>query len=83
MKKTWQVQEAKAKFSEVLKEAKSHGPQQITHHGELVAVIISKTEYEKLRGHRQSLVEFLQDSPLKGLDLDIKRDKSLTREVDL
>jgi len=47
MKKTWQIQEAKARFSEVLKEAKIHGPQQITHHGELVAIILSELNMRK------------------------------------
>lgn len=83
MKKTWQVQEAKARLSEVIKEAKAHGPQQITHHGELVAVIISKSEYEKLKGYKKSLVEFAQDSPLKGLELDISRGTSLSRDIEV
>ncbi len=82
MKKIWQVQEAKARFSQLIQEAKAHGPQQITHHGKIVAIIISSKEYERLKGSKISLLTFIQNSPLKGLELDISRDQSLTREVD-
>ena len=43
---TWQLQEAKARLSEVIKKAAKEGPQSITVHGESTAVIISQEEYE-------------------------------------
>jgi len=54
------------------------GPQLITKHGEKTVVIISYTEYEKLRKSQGKLSEFFRASPLAGLDLS--RDKSLPRK---
>ncbi|MCE5312338.1 MAG: type II toxin-antitoxin system Phd/YefM family antitoxin [Nitrospiraceae bacterium] len=81
--KTWQLQEAKARLSEVIKKAAKQGPQTITMRGEPTAVLISKDEYERLKGPRVGFVEFMRESPLLGLELDLKRDKALTREVEL
>ncbi|MGI8679644.1 MAG: type II toxin-antitoxin system Phd/YefM family antitoxin [Jatrophihabitans sp.] len=47
----WQVQEAKQRFSELLRRAGSDGPQIVTKHGEEVAVVINFAEYRKLSGH--------------------------------
>ena len=80
--KTWQLQEAKARFSEVIKAAAQQGPQEITLHGEPTAVVISKREYDKLTKPKGSFVEFLRNSPLMGVKMDLKRDDSLTRDVD-
>ncbi len=77
----WQLQEAKARFSELIRLALGEGPQEITLHGEPAAVVVSKAAFEKLRRPKQSLVEFLQSSPLAGLDLEIERDKSPPRDV--
>ena len=78
----WQLQEAKAKLSELVKFAESEGPQSITVHGQPVAVVISQATFEKLTGTSYSLIEFMQDSPLYGLDeIEFKRDQSLTRET--
>ncbi len=80
---TWQLQHAKAHFSEVIRNATTQGPQDITLHGEPVAVIISKKEFDKLTKPKSSLVDFLRHSPLKGLKLNLKRDKSSNREIEL
>lgn len=81
---TWQIQEAKARLSTVLRSAEQDGPQEITHHGRSVAVLISRADYDRLTGNRQSLVEFMRRSPLYDQDdLIIERDVSLTREVEL
>lgn len=81
---TWQMQEAKARLSELVKLAESEGPQDITLHGRSVAVVLSRSAFERLSGSKQSLVEFMRQSPLYGLeDIDFKREQSVTREVDL
>ena len=51
--------------------------------GELAVVVLSRADYDKLRGKRntQNLSDFLLNSPLAGLDIDFERDQSLTREV--
>ncbi|CAN7464480.1 type II toxin-antitoxin system Phd/YefM family antitoxin [Pseudoduganella sp. LjRoot289] len=81
---TWQMQEAKARLSELVKLAESEGPQDITLHGRSVAVVLSRSAFESLSGSKQSLVEFMRQSPLYGLEeIDFERDPSVTREVDL
>jgi prevent-host-death family protein len=79
---TWQMQEAKAKLSEVVKRAEVDGPQDITLHGRSVAVVLSRAAFERLSGQRASVVDFMQASPLVGLDEELvfERDTSLTRE---
>ncbi|MBC7953281.1 MAG: type II toxin-antitoxin system Phd/YefM family antitoxin [Rhodospirillaceae bacterium] len=79
----WQVQDAKARFSELLRSAAKDGPQAITVRGRTTAVVVSQDEYERLKGRKPSLVEFLRASPLVGADLDIERDRSLPRDVEL
>ena len=80
---TWQLQEAKGKFSEVVKRALSEGPQGITVRGEPVAVVISRAEYVRLTKPKPGFVEFMRGSPMTGLELDIERPQGLTREIAL
>lgn len=81
---SWQIQEAKAKLSEVIKCAESEGPQGITLHGQPVAVVMTRTLYDQLTGNKRSFVEFMQQSPLFGLeDISLERDHSLTREISI
>lgn len=80
---TWQLQEAKGKFSEVVKRAQSQGPQNITVHGEPVAVLISRRDYLKLIHPQPSLVELLRASPLVGSNLKIVREQTPTRKIKL
>jgi prevent-host-death family protein len=80
----WQMQDAKARLSEVIKLAEHDGPQAITLHGRPVAVLLSRMEFEKLSGRGQSFVEFMQGSPLYGLDeLEFDREQTMTRDVSL
>ena len=80
---TWQLQEAKSKFSEVVKRSQNQGPQNITVHGEPVAVLLSRRDYLKLIHPKPSLVELLRSSPLVGIELDVKREQTLTRPIKL
>lgn len=80
---SWQMQEAKAHFSELMRRAAADGPQTITVHGRRAAVVLSPDDYDRLKRPRPSLVEFLRSSPLVGVDLNIERDKSPMRDVDL
>lgn len=84
--KRWQLQEAKARLSEVVKQAASCGPQEITVRGEPAAVVLSPADYNRLRRDRhkaQNLSDFLLASPLAGLDIEFERDRSPAREADL
>lgn len=80
---TWQMQTAKARFSEVVKHAADDGPQEITVHGRPVAVVISRALFDRLSGNEASLVDFMRQSPLYGSDdIEFERDRSLPREVE-
>ena len=79
--KRWQVQEAKQRFSEVLRHAQSDGPQVITRHGEEIAVIIDATEFHKLTEEVPDFKEFLRSGPPWD-ELDLSRSKDQPREID-
>jgi len=80
-KKNWQLQEAKAMFSEVIKAA-AIKPQIITVRGKETAVILSFTTYKKLVSPRQTLFEFIQNSPLRDIELELpQRQPENMREV--
>lgn len=81
--RSWQVQEAKARFSSLLRDAARSGPQQITVRGRAAAVVLSAEEYERLRGRKPPLVKFLRESPLAGIDLALERDRSPARDIEL
>jgi len=78
----WQVQEAKQRFSELVRKAQTEGAQYVTKHGEEVAVVVGIDEYHRLTGHTMDFKEFLMSMP-KGGDLEIDRRREFMREVDL
>jgi antitoxin Phd len=79
----WQLQEAKARLSEVIKKATKEGRQRITVYGKPAAVLISSEEYERLKHPKGSFVDFMRSSPLYGLEIDFQRDQTLACEGDL
>jgi prevent-host-death family protein len=79
----WQLQDAKAHFSELIRICSSKGPQVISVRGKEEAVMLSKQDYEKLLGNKPSFLEFMDQSPLKGVTLDLTRDRSTDRNIDL
>ena len=81
--RNWQLQEAKARLSELIKQATSQGPQEITLRGESAVVVIDKREYDKLVQPKLHFVKFIRQSPLMGTKIIFKRDKSLARKIDL
>jgi prevent-host-death family protein len=81
----WQLQTAKARFSEVFRQARSEGPQLITRQGKDGVVMLPVEQFERLierAGQPGSLVEFFRQSPLAGLELDLDRDKDPGREIE-
>jgi prevent-host-death family protein len=79
----WQLQDAKARLSEVVKKAAKEGPQHITLHGEPAAVVLSEADYQRLRKRPKRFIDFIRHSPLKGVELDLTRDRSMPRKVSL
>lgn len=82
MFKVWQIQEAKNKFSEVVEKALKEGPQIISKRGIESVIVVSINEYRKLKKKPRTIVEFFQQSPLKGLNLLLVRNKDKSREVE-
>ena len=80
---TWQVQEAKARFSELMRGADEAGPQVITVRGRRTAVLLSAKDYDRLSGRKPSLAAFMRASPLAGIRLASDRDRSPPRDIDL
>ncbi len=87
---TWQVQQAKARFSEIVEKARLGEPQMITRHGKEEVVMVSVKDYPlpTLRNlPKRSFVEHLLAFPKLGEDVDLdalfERDRSLPREIDL
>jgi len=76
----WQLQEAKNKFGKLVDEARRNGPQIVTVRGKEAAVVLSIEEYSVLTRHEDSLLELFRKSPLRGVDLDITRDRDLWTE---
>ena len=82
---TWTVREAKARFSEVIEQARHHGPQSITRHGKNAVVIVDAALWaEKQKTGRQGgLADFLRASPLRDADMEIARLNDAPREIEL
>jgi antitoxin Phd len=82
----WQLQTAKARFSELFRRARTEGPQYVTRGGKEAVVVVPKEEFERLTGRSrqpQSLVEFFAQSPLVGVALDLKRKPDYGRKTEL
>jgi prevent-host-death family protein len=86
---SWQVQEAKQRFSEVLRAVEKEGPQTITKHGQEVAVVIDIEEYRRLTGEEKSFVDHLLAFPTLDDDaaavfdeIEAERKKRFAREID-
>ena len=76
----WQIQEAKARFSEMVDRALKDGAQTVTRHGKAVAVLVPAEEYRRLRGGGRSLKTLLAAAPMKGVEITRSRDTG--RRVD-
>jgi prevent-host-death family protein len=79
----WQVQEAKQRFSEIVRQAHDDGPQIVTRHGEEVAVVIGIEEYRRLTGRSPDFKDFLLSAPdLAALDVRRSSERAHTVELD-
>lgn len=78
----WQLQEAKQRFSELIRSVETEGPQVVTRHGDEVAVVIDIAEYRRLRGGGPDFKQFLRAAPDFGT-LTIDRSVVPARMVNL
>ena len=82
MKSTWKLQDAKARFSQVVDDALKVGPQFVTRRRKKAVVVLSTDEFEKLISHKPSFREFLLNCPKIDDDFDIERQKDYSRSVE-
>jgi len=80
---TWQLQEAKSKFSQLVDSAMHSKPQFVTKHGHNAVVVLSFEEYKKITQPKQDLVSFFQASPFGDFELNTTRNKDLPRDIEL
>lgn len=79
----WTLQDAKAKFSEVVQRAVDGQPQCVSRHGKDVVVVISYADLSEAANPPENLFDFFQASPLAGVELDLERAKGTFREVEI
>jgi prevent-host-death family protein len=79
----WLLQDAKARFSELVRRVRSEGPQRVTVHGRDEVVVISAEEFRRLKGDLtgEALIAAMQASPHRDIDLEPRRTPMPVREV--
>jgi prevent-host-death family protein len=81
----WLLQDAKARFSELVRLVRSEGPQHVTVHGRDAVVVISVEEFRRLKGGMtgQALIDALQASPRRDTEIEPRRADMPVRDVAL
>lgn len=82
MNTTWKLQDAKAKFSQVVEDALKIGPQFVTRRGQEAVVIVSVKEYKKITSKKPTLKEFLLNCPKMDDDFEFERQKDYSRSIE-
>ena len=82
----WQLQEAKARFSEHFRLARASGPHRVTKHGQQGVVVIAAETFDQLtesKSRKGTLVEFFANSPLAEFGIEFERRPDYGRDIDL
>jgi prevent-host-death family protein len=81
----WLLQDAKARFSELVRRVRSEGPQHVTVHGRDEVVVISAEEFRQLKGDLtgEALIAAMQASPHRDIKIEPRRTSMPVREVSL
>ena len=79
----WSLQDAKARFSELVRRVRGEGPQHVTVHGRDEVVVMSVEDYHRLKGDRsgEALVAALQASPHREVEIEPKRGPMPVRDI--
>jgi prevent-host-death family protein len=79
----WRLQDAKARFSELVRRVRSEGPQHVTVHGRDEVVVIAAEEFRRLKGDLtgEALIAAMQASPHRDIDIEPKRAPMPVRKV--
>ena len=81
----WQMQEAKARFAELVRKAGTEGPQVVTHRGVDAAVVLSMDEYKRLQPAKKSFVDHILNGPKLDdeiVDMINDRPRDMTRDIE-
>jgi prevent-host-death family protein len=81
----WLLQDAKARFSELVRKVRSEGPQHVTVHGRDEVVVIAAEDFRRLKGDvtGQALIEAMQASPYRDIDIEPKCEPMPVRDISL
>jgi prevent-host-death family protein len=81
----WLLQDAKARFSELVRRVRSEGPQHVTVHGRDEVVVVAAEEFRRLKGNRtgRALVDAIQSSPYRDIEIEPQRAVLPVRAVSL
>ncbi len=79
----WKLQDAKSRFSELFDRALTEGAQVVSRRGKQKVVVIAKDEYDRLTRPRESLSQFLLNSPLAGSELKLERSQDTPRSIEI
>jgi len=81
----WRLQDAKARFSELVRRVRSEGPQHVTVHGRHEVVVIAAEEFRRLKGEvtGEALIAALQASPHRDAQIEPPREAMPVRDVRL
>ncbi|MDB5796149.1 MAG: type toxin-antitoxin system Phd/YefM family antitoxin [Paucimonas sp.] len=81
----WALQDAKARFSELVRRVHSEGPQHVTVHGRDEVVVVTAEEFRRLKGEKTgaALIDAIQASPYRDMELEAPRTSMPVRDVAL
>jgi prevent-host-death family protein len=81
----WLLQDAKARFSELVRKVRSEGPQHVTVHGRAAVVVIAAEEFRRLKGNvtGEALIKAMQASPYRDVNIEPKREPMPVRDISL
>jgi prevent-host-death family protein len=81
----WLLQDAKARFSELVRRVRSEGPQHVTVHGRDEVVVIAAEEFRRLKGDLtgEALIAAMQASPYRDIEIEPARTSMPVRDVTL
>ena len=85
LRSRWPLQDAKARFSELVRRAHSDGPQRVTLHGRDAVVVVDADEFDRMLGARTGalLIDALQSSPYRDIEIEPARRAMPVRAVKL
>src|SRR2546426_11614170 len=81
----WLLQDAKARFSELVRRVRTEGPQHVTVHGRDAVVIVAAEEFRRLKGDLsgEALIAAMQASPYRAIEIEPRRSRPPVRQVNL